>query len=174
MDCPEPLTPMVAEVSHVDGVTHVNSRTANPVKRDLSAVYTKIITDSLLMRTGSVEMANLATGPRLLSYRVMHRIPAHQRPRIFEDSPLCYDHINAEVVSLYESNVAAGASSLEDISAEALLYSVADVNLDGTVNQDDIGIMLADWGTYEERSDANRDGYVDGADLGVLFMYWGG
>ena len=173
MDCPEPLTPMVAEVSHVDGVTHVNSRTAQPDRRDISADYTKILTDSLIMRSGSVEMVNLRSHSQLLSYRVTHRVPAHQRPRIFEDSPMCYDHIKAEVVSLYESNVAAGASSLEDISAEALLYSVADVNLDGTVNQDDIGIMLADWGTYEERSDTNRDGYVDGADLGVLFMYWG-
>ena len=51
-----------------------------------------------------------------------------------------------------------------------------DVNGDGEVNGEDLGLMLGDWGmcTSEEcPADFNGDGIVDGADLGILLGAWG-
>jgi hypothetical protein len=54
----------------------------------------------------------------------------------------------------------------------------ADLNLDGTVNGADLGILLGEWGPctgpgWGCRGDLNRDGAVTGADLGVLLGQWG-
>lgn len=55
----------------------------------------------------------------------------------------------------------------------------ADVNADGNINGEDLGLVLAAWGTVvSERydmptADINQDGQVDGVDLGVLLATWG-
>jgi hypothetical protein len=50
-----------------------------------------------------------------------------------------------------------------------------DVNGDGEVNGEDLGLMLGDWGrcTSEEcPADFNGDGVVDGVDLGIMLGAW--
>jgi hypothetical protein len=44
-----------------------------------------------------------------------------------------------------------------------------------SVNGEDLGILLANWGTVDagNTADLNEDGIVDGADLGVLLNAWG-
>jgi hypothetical protein len=51
-----------------------------------------------------------------------------------------------------------------------------DLNLNGTIDGADLGVLLAFWGpvsTAFPRADINADGQVDGADLGVLLSNWG-
>jgi plastocyanin len=47
----------------------------------------------------------------------------------------------------------------------------ADLNGDGAVNGDDLGIMLGAWGTPGP-GDLNADGTVNGDDLGILLGAW--
>ena len=49
----------------------------------------------------------------------------------------------------------------------------ADLNGDGAVNGDDLGILLGAWGPGSGAADLNHDGYVDGTDLGRLLGEWG-
>ena len=52
----------------------------------------------------------------------------------------------------------------------------ADINRDGVVNGDDLGMFLSAWGTCPTTgacpSDFNDDGVVDGIDLGSLLGAW--
>ena len=53
-----------------------------------------------------------------------------------------------------------------------------DLNADGLVNGEDIGLLLASWGPCPPDSscpaDANDDGFVDGGDMGILLVEWTG
>lgn len=66
-------------------------------------------------------------------------------------------------------NAAAAAALAPRAPAEG------DVNLDGTVNGFDLGLLLGAWGTQCTgcRADINRDGRVDGFDLGFVLGNWG-
>ena len=50
-----------------------------------------------------------------------------------------------------------------------------DLNLDGTVNGADLGLLLSNWGpcTGSCIYDQNADGMINGADLGLLLSSWG-
>ena len=48
----------------------------------------------------------------------------------------------------------------------------ADFNGDGAVNGDDLGYLLAAWGTSNATADLNDDGIVNGDDLGILLGAW--
>jgi hypothetical protein len=48
----------------------------------------------------------------------------------------------------------------------------ADFNGDGAVNGDDLGFLLAAWGTSNATADLNDDGIVNGDDLGILLGAW--
>jgi hypothetical protein len=51
-----------------------------------------------------------------------------------------------------------------------------DLNLNGTIDGADLGVLLAFWGPVSNafpRADITADGQVDGADLGVLLSNWG-
>jgi hypothetical protein len=47
-----------------------------------------------------------------------------------------------------------------------------DLNGDGVVNGDDLGILLGAWGQAGTPADLNDDGVVDGNDLGELLANW--
>ena len=53
----------------------------------------------------------------------------------------------------------------------------ADFNCDGVVDQVDLDILLACWGTPPTGAcacaDLNGDGTIDGVDLGILLGSWG-
>ena len=49
----------------------------------------------------------------------------------------------------------------------------ADFNDDDSVDGNDLGFLLAAWGTPGGSADLNGDGSVDGNDLGRLLADWG-
>jgi hypothetical protein len=63
--------------------------------------------------------------------------------------------------------------------ARVTLGRVGDLNDDGAVDGNDLGILLAAWGPVPagdataQACDLNRDGTVDGVDLGMLLSAWG-
>lgn len=52
---------------------------------------------------------------------------------------------------------------------------LGDLDVDGSINGADLGILLAAWGSCPEPcgADVDGDGDVDGADLGALLTLWG-
>jgi hypothetical protein len=48
----------------------------------------------------------------------------------------------------------------------------ADLNGDGSVDGQDLGLLLGNWGN-PGLGDLNQDGTVDGQDLGILLGAWG-
>jgi hypothetical protein len=47
-----------------------------------------------------------------------------------------------------------------------------DLNGDGVVDGNDLGLLLSAWGPGSGPADLNRDGVVDGNDLGMLLGAW--
>jgi len=56
----------------------------------------------------------------------------------------------------------------------ALLTCVFDLDGDLRVNGADLGILLNNWGTWNDVLDLTCDGFIDGADLGALLNAWTG
>jgi hypothetical protein len=48
-----------------------------------------------------------------------------------------------------------------------------DLDRDGFVNGQDLGILLIEWGPGEHAADLDGNGVIDGADLGVMLLLWG-
>lgn len=55
---------------------------------------------------------------------------------------------------------------------EAVGSCATDLNVDGTTNGADLGVLLGGWG-QAGLTDLNRDGTTDGVDVGLLFAAWG-
>lgn len=70
---------------------------------------------------------------------------------------------------VYQGNVRAFAMIPQPPSC------LGDLNYDGKVDGQDLGILLAAWGPVARGAsqDLNRDGEVDGRDLGVMLAAWG-
>ena len=72
--------------------------------------------------------------------------------------------------------IASGAADLNGDSIPDSCQCTGDLNGDGSVGGQDLGVLLGFWGTTAStfpRADINRDGLVTGADLGVLLSQWG-
>ncbi len=53
-------------------------------------------------------------------------------------------------------------------------FCLGDLNLDQSVNGDDLGGLLSAWGPAPDSpADLTRDGVVDGDDLGQMLGAWG-
>ena len=77
------------------------------------------------------------------------------------------------VVSVVREPTASAATSLIAVAAIVDRQPVlGDLNGDGLVNGDDLGILLAAWGPGTGPADLNLDGNVDGNDLGILLGAW--
>ena len=68
-----------------------------------------------------------------------------------------------------------GGGRWTDLGGNTVCDCNGDLNLDGTVNGADLGLMLATWGPCSGNCayDLNADGLVNGADLGLLLAAWG-
>jgi hypothetical protein len=78
------------------------------------------------------------------------------------------------VVGGFGATTAAVSGNLE-ITGPPQPNCPADLNDDGFVNGDDLGILLSQWGecTTSCSADFNGDNFVNGDDLGVLLAAWG-
>jgi hypothetical protein len=58
-------------------------------------------------------------------------------------------------------------------ASRSCLLAYGDLNADRTIGGEDLGIMLASWGSEDMAGDLNVDRIIDGADLGILLSRWG-
>jgi hypothetical protein len=62
----------------------------------------------------------------------------------------------------------------QDGRLDACQYAVGDLNLSGTVDGVDLGLMLMKWGQPNPGiPDCNGDNFFDGLDLGIVLVNWG-
>ena len=75
-----------------------------------------------------------------------------------------------------DSSVTYEGWNIDDVEIFAVATSSGtpgDLNGDGFVNGEDVGLMLASWGNCSGcPADFNGDGVVDGEDFGLLLSYW--
>lgn len=64
-------------------------------------------------------------------------------------------------------------TNVGDFVSANFLRRIGDLNGDGIVDGDDLGVLLAAWGDDQGAADLNDDGVVDSADLGLLLANWG-
>jgi hypothetical protein len=77
------------------------------------------------------------------------------------------------VVSVVREATASSALGFLAVAGIVDLRAVpGDLNGDGVVNGDDLGILLGAWGPGTGPADLNLDGSVDGNDLGILLGNW--
>ncbi|MFM8640998.1 MAG: hypothetical protein ACKOEL_10230 [Planctomycetota bacterium] len=73
------------------------------------------------------------------------------------------------------ADIAAGAADWDvDGTPDSCEYGIGDLNLNGTIDNQDVSILLGWWGIPNPQfGDLNSDGKVDGADMGILLGRWG-
>jgi hypothetical protein len=82
--------------------------------------------------------------------------------------------VGARDVGAYDVLVGNDCGASASPAATLKLTCAGDVNRDGAVDGDDLGALLASWGTADAAMDLTGDGIVDAADLAVLIAAWGG
>ncbi|MBP7820805.1 cellulase family glycosylhydrolase [Candidatus Saccharibacteria bacterium] len=60
-----------------------------------------------------------------------------------------------------------------NITTSAAANTLADLNMDGIVNIQDLSILISKWSTNSQPSDINKDGIVNIQDLSILISGWG-
>ncbi len=154
----------------------VNSQ-ANTETRALMVTYIRPATSAVgeFSVSGTAQVQNLSNGVREVQYRMSTRIDDGFVPIFEQGSDLCWDAAKQRIVSDYVFSVGANDTVTQDINWGCTIRredQIADINADGVINAQDQGLLLADFGSDQNRSDLNYDGIVDGKDLGILFGQW--
>ncbi len=98
--------------------------------------------------------------------------------------PLKFPVGESLVIAAFVEEIADGFEIVPATTGEMLLVDVmparpADLNRDGRVNSEDLGILFVNWGPQDDapsgirNPDLDGDGLVSGVDLGLMFMDWG-
>ena len=173
MDCPPPLVIFDVDRSEEDGVTKSVGWEVTITRQ----VYTKYEDnrssyDKNLWLSGEANLTNWRTKTAIVKYRHQIEIDPWLRPKIYWDSPLCFEH--GEVVGYWEVRLLPAETQTIDISWSVDLFDMADFNMDGAVDAKDLGSLMAMFSSNHEWFDLNDDGVVDGYDLGLFFTRWTG
>lgn len=173
-DCPPPLEPMPREVQR-NNLTWTISARQKTTTRAIASQYVVTIgpTAMLLEGAGTVEMTN----NRLISYsRIAYRStftpPYPWRLTGATTGDACVED-GTVVLLISEAPVRPSETVVVAFYYSADLAHAADVNQNGRVDGEDLGLMLMDFGTSALRSDLNQDGTVDGTDLGLFLSDFG-
>jgi len=72
-------------------------------------------------------------------------------------------------------DIATGTSADQNLDGvpDECIACRADLDRNGAVNGDDLGILLGAWGTANPVADLDANGVVDGDDLGIMLGAWG-
>jgi len=172
-DCPPPLVIFSVERSTESGITTSVGREMTLTRRvDVKYRDNRTSYIDRLWLAGEVELTNTRDQAARVRYR--HSVPFDSwfiaRPPA--GSPACVEE--GAVVALWEVRLDARESVTIDVSWSVDLFDRADLNRDGVVDVEDLGIFLTYYGTEQRIADLDDSGIVDGYDLGLLFSRWTG
>lgn len=168
--------PFVDSDGEVTSAIEVNSQ-ASTETRALMVTYVRPAVTEVGWFTveGTAQVQNMSGSEKNVKYRMSTRVDDGFVPIFEQGSPLCWDADKQRIVSDYVFTVGANDTVTEAINWACTIRradQIADINADGVVNAQDQGLLLADFGSDQNRSDLNFDGIVDGKDLGILFGQW--
>ena len=173
-DCPPQLRDLM-DMGYVteDDVRYVTAHFESDTYLQF-ADYTVTNTHNWMQVEGTGDRYNYRDRNNRIRYRQRTRPPANKWPLIedSEDGNPCWN--GEHIVMLFSDVVPPDSNSPFEFSYGFELFWTADLNLDGSVDATDVGLLTADWGLTESRSDLNGDGEVGGEDLGLLFSMWTG
>jgi hypothetical protein len=110
--------------------------------------------------------------PAEYTVTIRTNFPSNKRPFVLVGEDVCFNYrnstLNVEFTRLINNN----STQEYDMYWEVLLYNQGDINYSGSVNADDIGILVANWGSSEVEFDLNHDGEVNGIDLSIILANW--
>ena len=134
------------------------------------------IVTNLFDSQGTVILTNL-TNPRHLPRRIKYRHTANVPLGEYTisqhdtDYEVCVD--NGKVVFYTDAVLGNGVSHTRDWMYTVEIEPWGDLNGDGDIDGEDLGMMFASWG-LDGPADVNSNGIVDGEDLGILLQNWTG
>ena len=168
--------PFVDSQGNETDAIEVNSQ-ANTETRALMVTYVRPAVTEVGWFTveGTAQVQNMSGSEKNVKYRMSTRVDDGFVPIFEQGSDLCWDAEKQRIVSDYVFTVPANDTVTKDINWSCTIRradQIADINADGVVNAQDQGLLLADFGSDQNRSDLNYDGVVDGKDLGILFGQW--
>ena len=171
-DCPEPLVVFHVERNTEDGTTYTNGTTSTQ-RYNLVCDYSDNRNElhNWFVSEGYVDITNTHQTANRIRYRQSIPMPLRRKPDTGVDERLCYD---AESHTLTFSVVTV-IESLDSLSVDWTIaipvYSIADLNKDGSVDGADLGLLLERWGTPD---DLDGSGEMNGYDLGIWCSEWTG
>jgi|TARA_R100000084_G_C4654395_1_gene151880 hypothetical protein len=120
---------------------------------------------------GRVILENLTDQNRFVKYRHWVKIPfgEYTISKNGEYYEVCAD--NGKVTFALKSYVFTSTPSLIPWSYTVTIDPYGDLNNDGCVNGNDLGMFFGNWG-LDGVSDFNSDGVTDGEDLAILLANW--
>ena len=172
-DCPPPLVVFEIDRSTRDGITTSIGWEVTPTRQ----VHVKYLDNrwsyvERLWLSGEANLTNWRDETAVVRYRHRVRFDPWLRGRPSDASSVCVD--DGVVTGYWEARLDPGESVTIDVSWSVDLFDVADLNVDGMVDVEDLGILLTYFGTGAGIADFDGSGTVDGYDLGIFFTRWTG
>tara|TARA_Y100001937_G_scaffold110302_1_gene155753 strand:+ start:65 stop:661 length:597 start_codon:yes stop_codon:yes gene_type:complete len=176
--CLPPLVPFdVHRLDLENGYTHSTGGFANDTRViEVDYIDNRKIVTNLFDSQGEVTLTNTPTQntiARKVKYRHKVDIPKgdYTITQHATDYEVCVE--NGEVIFFTEAPIANGASYTIDWIYSVEIVRRGDLNNDGFIDGNDLGMLFAGWGMDGE-TDLNGDGITNGQDMGILFENWTG
>ena len=176
--CPPKLAPIdVTRVELKDGWLHTTGTFVNETRMiEVDYIDNRLIYDDVFSSLGQVLLSNLSEQERRIKYRHQVAIKRGIDYTITQDTAeysVCVqdDGENVFVVFYVERYPSAGNTITQEWSYSVEIHPFGDLNDDGCVNGEDLGMMFSQWG-FNGSADFNGDAIVDAADLGLLLANW--
>jgi len=123
-----------------------------------------------LWLSGEANLTNWRTKTATVKYRHQIEIDPWLRPKINWTMPVCFE--DGAVVGYWETRLLSGETANVDISWSVDLFDKADFNMDGVVDSEDLGSLMAWYGSDHDWFDLNDDDVVDSYDIGLFLTRW--
>tara|TARA_Y100000004_G_scaffold194805_1_gene260290 strand:- start:344 stop:868 length:525 start_codon:yes stop_codon:yes gene_type:complete len=172
-ECPPPLVVFEIDRSTSDGITRSVGWEATPT-RQVHVKYedNRSSYEHRLWLSGEANLTNWRHESALVRYRHRVRFDPWLLGRPSNTSSVCVD--DGVVTGFWEVRLDPRESVTIDVSWSVDLFDRADMNRDGVVDVEDLGIFLTHFGTEQSIADLDESGIVDGYDLGLFFSRWTG
>jgi hypothetical protein len=170
MDCP-PIVSNLECTYDRDQDTVYTYCAADRGTYEITCAYAYQETLPYLRVTGEILFESNRNSRVFYGYQHSYKLPQHWECISILPEGICIEdgvltaEYNTEIVEAF-------ATAMIFIDWEISMKPVSDINSDGIVNAEDLGILLSDWGV-SGAGDLNDDGIVDGVDLGILQVQWG-
>ena len=176
--CPPPLVPFdVHRLELENGYLHTTGGMVNKTRAtEVDYIDNRKIVTNLFDSQGTVTLSNLINQenlPRRIKYRHRVDVPIGDYTITQHDTDyeVCVHH--GEIIFYTDIVLANGVSHTRDWIYSVEIYPYGDLNNDGYIDGNDLGILFVSWGMDGE-ADFNLDGIVNSEDLGILLTNWTG